>query len=253
MLNTQFLERLEIETQRLVDDFDIPGAAMGVIFGDESWTSCFGFTKREDSLPVTENTLFQVGSITKTLTATVVMCLVERGQLDLDVPVACYVDELVLEPSVLNILTIRHLLLHTGGWKPDNNFSNNDTGDGDDALATYIQIMTDLPRLALPGELWSYSNAGFRLLGRVIESITGMSYEKVVNQMVIEPLGLNNSLFSPDNIHLRPYAFGHLKTDKELRRLKREIFASKCSTCWRALYKPSRSYDVRALSSWRFR
>jgi CubicO group peptidase (beta-lactamase class C family) len=223
MLNASFFEALTTKTQKLVADFNIPGAALGIVFGDELWTLCLGFTDLENSLPITENTLFQTGSITKTMTATVVMHLVERGQLELDKPVVHYVGELMLESSVLKALTVRHLLTHTGGWQSDNDFSNNDTGNGEDALSRYIQMMIDLPRISLPGDTWAYSNAGFRLLGRVIEIITNTSYESAVNEIILEPLNLNDSVFFHGDVHPYPYAYGHLETKQGLKRLKREF------------------------------
>jgi CubicO group peptidase (beta-lactamase class C family) len=223
MPNTYFFEALMAKTQTLVDDFNIPGAALGIVLGDKNWTSCFGFTDLEQSLPITENTLFQIGSITKTMTATVVTHLVERGKLELDKSVVHYVGELMSGPKVLETLTVRHLLTHTGGWQPDNDFSNNDTGKGEDALSKYIQMMRDLPRISLPGDTWAYSNAGFRLLGRVIEVITNMNYERAVKEVILETLNLNNSVFFHGDIHPYPYAYGHLETEQGLKRLKREF------------------------------
>ena len=99
--------------------------------------------------PVDEYTLFQVGSITKTLVATAAHGWWTQGRLDLDRPVQEYLPELRLaDPVASASVTSRHLLTHTAGWVGDH-FA--DTGRGDDALARYVVEMADLEQLTPPG------------------------------------------------------------------------------------------------------
>ena len=83
----------------------VPGVAVGLYDGGEEYVASFGVTSVENPLKVTPETLFQIGSTTKTLTGTAIMALVERGMLDLDEPV--------------RRVTTRHLLTHVGGWVGD--------------------------------------------------------------------------------------------------------------------------------------
>src|SRR5438105_1651274 len=137
----------------------VPGVALGLLLDDVEHTAGFGVTNLDNPLPVDEDTLFQVGSITKTFTATAVMRLVDEGRLDLDRPVQIYLPDFRLaEPNVAATVTTRHLLTHTAGWIGDF-FS--DTGRGDDALARYVVEMADLEQLTPPGGVYSYCNAGF--------------------------------------------------------------------------------------------
>jgi CubicO group peptidase (beta-lactamase class C family) len=134
----------------------LPGLAVGIIHDQTQYALGSGVTSIENPLPVDTDTLFQIGSITKTFTATAVMRLVEAGQLDLDQPVRTYLPALQLSDADASAgVTLRHLLTHTGGFEGDD-FS--DPGQGDDALARYVEGMAELPQVTRVGELFSYCN-----------------------------------------------------------------------------------------------
>src|SRR5438067_3636421 len=99
-----------------MEETQTPGVAVGLLHKGKEHVAGFGVTSLENPLEVTPDTLFQIGSITKTFTGTAAMCLVERGELDLDVPVRTYLPELKLsDDDVAARVTMRHLLTHTGG------------------------------------------------------------------------------------------------------------------------------------------
>ena len=188
-----------------------PGAAVGLLHDGHERVAGLGVTSLENPLEVTPETLFQVGSITKTFTGTVAMILVERGTLDLDAPVRRYLPKLELaDEQVAAQVTMRHLLTHTAGWVGDY-FA--DHGGGDDALERMIGDLRRLPQLTPLGEVWSYNNAGFYLAGRVIEVVTGSTYERAVQTLVLDPLGLEHTLFFADEVMTRRFAVGHLRTE----------------------------------------
>ena len=111
----------------------VPGVALGIVCEGREFMKGFGVTNVRHPLPVDEKTLFQIGSTTKTFTATAVMRLVEDGKLALDEPIRTYLPDFRMrDHEVTTRLTMRHLLTHTGGW--DGDFFP-DTGNGDDALA----------------------------------------------------------------------------------------------------------------------
>ncbi|MBK8989331.1 MAG: serine hydrolase [Chloroflexi bacterium] len=189
----------------------VPGVSVGIWYKGQAYTAGFGVTNIEHPLPVDENTLFQIGSTTKTMTATAVLRLVEQGQLDLDAPVRSYVPELRLRDEATAVrVTTRHLLTHTGGWAGDY-FA--DTGLGDDALAHYVSNLVHLPQVTPLGAMWSYNNAGFSLAGRVIEAVTGQTYETAVQALVLDPLGLGHSLFFAHDAITHRVAAGHTYDD----------------------------------------
>ncbi len=188
-------------------ELQIPGVALGVIFGDRDHAAGFGVTNLDHPLPVDAETLFQIGSTGKTYTATALMRLVEQGKVDLEAPVRDYLPEFrVADETVSEEVRVRHLLTHTAGWFGDV-FTN--TGDGDDALAAYVAAMADLPRIAPLGAYFSYNNAAFSVAGRVIEVAAGQPYEEAMRELVFTPLGLEHTFYFPEEIMTRAFAVGH--------------------------------------------
>jgi len=185
----------------------IPGAAVGISLNGKDYCAGFGVTSAENPLPVTEDTLFQIGSISKTFLATAAVMLVESGKLELDAPVRKYLPELKLsDENAAGRVTMKHLLTHTCGWFGD---YFDDFGDGDDALSKMVAAMAALPQYAPPGELFSYSNSGFYLAGRVIEAVAGKSYEAVIKEMIFDPLGMKMSFFFPKDMMTYRFVVGH--------------------------------------------
>ena len=191
----------------------MPGAAIGVEHEGTQETAGFGVTSIADPLEVDADTLFQIGSITKTVTATLVMQLVEQGELDLDAPVRDYLPGLRLaEEDVAARVTMRHLLTHTGGWFGDH-FA--DPSRGDDALELIVSELDELPQMTPLGELWSYCNSGFYIAGRIVELLTERPFEAAARELVLEPLGMRNSFFLPEEVMSRRFAVGHRPEDGE--------------------------------------
>jgi CubicO group peptidase (beta-lactamase class C family) len=195
------------------EELGVPGVAVGVLADGDERHEAFGVTSLEHPLEVTPDTRFQIGSISKTFTGTVVMHLVADGVLDLDTPVRTYLPELELaDPAAAERVTLRHLLAHTGGWEGD---YFDDTGWGDDALALYVERMATLPQLTPVGELWAYNNAGFALAGRVVEVVTGERFEDVVQRLVLDPLQLSSSTYWPWEAMTERFAVGHAGADPD--------------------------------------
>ncbi|CAN7398253.1 serine hydrolase [Microbacterium maritypicum] len=189
-------------------DLGVPGAVVGVIDGDRELIATTGVAAVDTGAAVTESTLFQVGSTSKTFTGTVAMHLVENGALDLDTRVVDVLPDFRLaDGEALAALRIRHLLTHSGGFLGD---ADDQPGWDDDALARNVATFSDLPQFFAPGTIASYSNAGIRLLGRVIETITGETFEQAVQRVVLDPLGMTETFFFPWDVIARPHAVGHV-------------------------------------------
>ncbi|HYZ55143.1 MAG TPA: serine hydrolase domain-containing protein [Streptosporangiaceae bacterium] len=190
------------------EKFAIPGVAVAMWADSTETYACHGVTSPEDPRPVDENTLYSLGSISKTFTATTMMRLVAQGKADLDAPVRRYVPELVLRNEEwASEMTVLNLLNHTAGldWR-----LIADTGDGDDALAEFVARLVELEQLTVPGTRTSYSQVGYNLVGRIIEKVTGLTFERAVETLVLEPLGLSETLYAMDDIMTRPtVAMGH--------------------------------------------
>jgi CubicO group peptidase (beta-lactamase class C family) len=187
--------------------FGIPGVAAGVWADGRETYACHGVTSVENPLPVDSDTLFTLGSVTKTFTATTLMRLVAEGKVELNAPVRRYVPELQLkDEQAANTITVLNLLNHTSGL--DLRIIA-DTDEGDDALARYVAKMVELGQIASPGTRASYSQAGYCLAGRVIEKVTGQTFEQAVASLVLEPLGLAHSFYARDDIMTRRFVVGH--------------------------------------------
>lgn len=187
-----------------------PGVAVGILWRGRRYTEGYGVTNVDHPLAVTEDTLFQIGSTTKTFTATAIMRLIEQGKLDLDAPVRRYLPDLQLKDSeATRKTTLRHLLTHTGGWLGD--FFEN-TGWGDDALSTVVQKMRTIKQLTPLGSVWAYNNAGFYIAGRIIEKVTKKTYEQAIQELILEPLGMDRSFFFPEEVIHQRFAVGHITT-----------------------------------------
>ncbi|MGH2729133.1 MAG: serine hydrolase domain-containing protein, partial [Actinomycetota bacterium] len=185
-----------------------PGVAVGVLHRGRASASGFGITSIAAPAPVDEATLFQVGSTGKTFTATAVMKLVEMGELDLDAPVRRYLRDLKLkDPDVAKKVTLRHLLTHTGGWAGD---FFDDTGRGDDALCSVVELLRKVPQLTPLGSTWHYNNAGFYIAGRVLEKVVGRPYERVITELLLDPLGMSRSFYFAEEAIVYRVAAGHI-------------------------------------------
>ncbi|NEE02758.1 serine hydrolase [Phytoactinopolyspora halotolerans] len=210
-------EHWERRLAELAKKYNVPGAALGIGRGEETLEAAYGVTNVDTGVEVTTDTLFQIGSITKVWTATVVMALADAGKLDIDEPVVTYLPEFALaDDDVTRRVTMRHLLTHTSGIDGDFFF---DSGRGDECLERYVEALAGL-RLNHPlGATWSYCNAGFTTAGRVIEKLTGQVWDAAMKELLFTPLGLGHTVTLPDDALLYRTAVGHVhEGDEEPRR-----------------------------------
>ena len=199
---------LEAEVAQVAQELGVPGAAVGVDHRGEREIVTHGVTSVDHGRPVDESTLFQIGSTAKTFTATAIMILVEQGRIELDRPVRRYLPELRLrDDSTAETLTVGQLLNHTAGW--DGGDAWTDTGEGDDALERSVALLADLPQQFAAGTGASYNNAAFVLAGRVVEKVTGETYERALARLIFDPLGLRQTMTSLNEIMTQLFAVGH--------------------------------------------
>ena len=149
-----------------------------------------GGDKQEASVGVQPGQLFEIGSITKTMTALLVLQHVQHGEIDLDDPITAYLPDFrIAVAGATERVTIRHLLTHTSGLDCGDEFT--DTGDGDDCLERYVaEVLPEVGVLHEPGARWSYCNGGYSILGRLIEVLDGRPFDDALIGRVFRPLGL---------------------------------------------------------------
>lgn len=193
--------------------WNVPGMAVGVLADGEFDCQGYGVTRMETAQPVTADTQFQIGSISKVFTTTLVMILVDQGKLDLDTPVTTYLPSLRLQDqNALEIINLRHLVTHTSGVYGD---FFDDFGMGDDALGLYVNAMAELRQIYQPGELWSYTNSGFNLAGHIIATVLDKPFEDAMRELLLKPAGLDHTFQFPHEAITYPLAVGHTHPDPE--------------------------------------
>ncbi len=186
----------------------VPGTALGILSGDREEHASFGVASANTLVPVDGDTLFQIGSLTKTYTATAIWRLIEQGAVAVDAPVRTYLPELRLaDAATASEVTVGNLLDHSGGWWGD---EGTYTGEGDDAIARFVtERLPQLPQIFPLGKFFSYNNSGFIVLGRIIEVVTGKTYRSAMTDLVLGPLGLTDTTLVPSQVLAHPRADGH--------------------------------------------
>ncbi len=187
----------------------LPGLSVGVINGDEVvWKKGFGFRDLKSGLTTTPNTLYRIGSVTKSFTALSIMQLIEQGKLRLDDPITNYAP-VNIKPGGETI-RISHLLSHSSGL-PALAYSEAmiraAAGAGENwfPLADYSDLLTFMAdaqdwTLSRPGKHWFYSNEGYAILGYIIEKCSGITYKEYVQKHILAPLGMKQSLFCKEEV-----------------------------------------------------
>ncbi len=175
-----------------MQEFAIPGAAVGVFYRGREYLRGYGDTSVQAGTPVDADTRFRIASTSKTFTGASAMRLVEDGRLRLDRRVDDYVTDFIAPPGAQDV-TVRRVLNHSAGWL---GYDYHDTGSDAGALARYVDDVRKLPQLTPVGTIYAYNNAAISVAGRVIETVTGATFESSVRDLLIDPLGLSRSLFS---------------------------------------------------------
>ncbi|MFI6478226.1 serine hydrolase domain-containing protein [Nonomuraea sp. NPDC050663] len=192
-----------------VDKHGVPGAAIAVWHGGELHEAASGVLNTRTGVLATPDSVFQVGSTTKVWTAALVMQLAEEGLVDLDETVVAYLPDFPVQGHI----TVRHLLTHTGGFDGD---LFEDTGRGDDCLDRYLGFLKDAGHVHAPGELFSYCNAGYCVLGALVARLRGTTWEQALRDHLITPLGVTQAaLFGEEAVLFRASA-GHIGPDNQV-------------------------------------
>jgi CubicO group peptidase (beta-lactamase class C family) len=171
----------------------IPGAQVTIVQkGKIVFTGVYGQANIETKQPVTEKTLFQINSISKAFAGVAAMQLVEAGKLNLDAPIATYLDE---APASWNSITVRHIMSHSSGLSEivDDNIR---TLDGAEPDAAWAKVLT-LPVKFQPGEKFEYIQTNYVALGKIIEKITGRSFSEFVRARQFQKARMQRTGFAP--------------------------------------------------------
>jgi CubicO group peptidase (beta-lactamase class C family) len=197
--------------REVAEELNVAGAQVAVLQGGEITGGVAGVENLETGLPVVPETLFQIGSTTKMFTAALVMEQVAGGRIELDVPVVEQLPGFRLsDEHALKTVTPRHLMSMSSGM---DNGPYTDYGRGDDALTRYVAALADEPHIFPPGEGYGYSNASTCVSGRLVEHVTGHTWDEEIRTRILEPAGLDNSATLTEDIIHRRFGLGHKLND----------------------------------------
>lgn len=206
-------------TERIKSD-KIVGISVALIHeGKVIWKKGFGYADRENKIPMTENTVINIGSITKTFTALSVMQLHEAGFVNINLPIQTYLPD--FKPNVrpgilLDSVTVKSIITHTSGIQSDV-WKNSDLNTGQ--YTDVLGFINDT-HLTYPANMVGlYSNSGYNILGHLIKTVSREDYAHYVHHHILKPLKMSHSGFAMDPLTHRTklYAGGELIKEYELR------------------------------------
>ena len=192
--SSEQIAKIESLIQAELTQSKIPGLSVAIVSGDQlRYTKGFGMADLENSVAAKSTTVYRLGSLTKTITATAAMYLAEKGKLDLDAPVQKYCAAFPDKPWPI---TTRQLLAHLAGMRDYNNqrfleeyFSTRHYA----SITESLDIFKNDPLLQEPGTKYSYSTYGYDVLGCAIEGASAMTYEDYIRDIILKPTGMNQT------------------------------------------------------------
>jgi CubicO group peptidase (beta-lactamase class C family) len=208
----------EINEYMLAENEEFSGAILVARDGQPIIHKGYGQASIELNVPNTAKTVFRIGSITKQFTAMAVMMLQERGKLEVTDSIC---DHLTDCPETWNPVTVRHLLVHSSGIPCYMNTKENFKKTVVETLEheKMIDIFRDSPLEFVPGEKFKYSNAGYHLLGVIIENLSGQSYGDFLQEHIFGPLGMTNTTFDSGEKVIKNLATGYSRIDGAVSRM----------------------------------
>ncbi|HRW58435.1 MAG TPA: serine hydrolase domain-containing protein [Chlamydiales bacterium] len=190
------------------------GMAVAVIDENGIDYYSYGHLSDESKVSVDENTLFEIGSVTKTITGLLLQIMIEKGEMDLNDPLEMYLPSYVKVPQYKNKkILLKHLANHTAGFPyMPTNFESEDMGN---PFAGYTEeylydFLSNFEPPRAPGKVHEYSNISVGLLGFIISKKVGMPYEQLVREWILEPLQMNSTYVNVPESETYRFAKGHV-------------------------------------------
>jgi CubicO group peptidase (beta-lactamase class C family) len=200
--------RIQARVAELLAEYQIPSASIGILHDGEVTDFAVGVKHVLTQEPVTPDTIYQCGSMTKTWTALAFMRLVDEGKAGLDEPVRTYLPGFrVADPYVTAHVTPRQLLNHTNGIEE----AYGDPGEGADVYERMVGNLADAPQVCPLGRTHGYSAAlGYAILARIMEVVDGKRWDDLMRDRVLDPLGLASTSTWDEQVDQDRAATGHL-------------------------------------------
>ncbi|MEZ5346974.1 MAG: serine hydrolase [Pyrinomonadaceae bacterium] len=191
------IRMLDTFIEREIKDKSLPGFAILLVDDqDIVWQKSYGYSDPQNKVPVSENTIFRVGSVSKLFTDIAVMQLAEKGKLDLDAPVTNYLPDFKPSSPFKRQITLRQLMSHRSGLVREtpvgSYFDSNDA-----SLSETVKSLNQTALVYEPETRQKYSNAGIATVGYVLEKTQDEMFAEYLKSKLLDPLGMKNSSFKP--------------------------------------------------------
>ena len=217
MPNATPLANLQHYAEQALTTHNIPAISLAIWKDNTLHQAAAGCLNIQTGQTATTDTVFQIGSITKVMTTSLIMQLVDEGRVDLDTPIKHYLhDFIIADTEATHSITVRQLVNHTNGMAGD--FFPDDRGHEGNLIARYVDRCNLLPLVHPPGTMYSYSNSAFAIAGRLIEVMRGMTWYQAMDTYLFTPLGMKHALADPKDMIRFSAAAGHIYADGDSER-----------------------------------
>ncbi|MBN1969467.1 MAG: beta-lactamase family protein [Candidatus Delongbacteria bacterium] len=214
------IDSVETEIKSFLEKYEIPGAAVAIINNDSIWIGTYGFSDLKNKIPISNKTIFRLGSISKTYLAIAIMQLVNEGKISLNDPVKEIIPEIEIENKLEELHPVRviHLLEHTSSID-DVHFNEGYNTSGIQDLAL-TEVFNKNPKSRYlrwkPGEYQSYSNDAYSLLGLIIERISGLKFEKYIQNNILDKIEATSTTYFRNDVNSSLFAQGYTSNGNAL-------------------------------------
>lgn len=202
-------ETTQIST--LANDFiqnnQVPGLSIAAYYAGQPHYFSFGVANRATQQPITPHTIFEIGSVTKTFTATVLSMQIQNGKIKLNDPIGPYLPPaLQIQNKPINQITFEQLATHTAGLPTD---PSNFVPQQPYGTQEFINFLAEWKPVYPPGTHWQYSNAGFGVLGYALAGLTAENFWQLLQTQLLQPLAMNNTAYVVATAEQNNYAQGY--------------------------------------------
>jgi len=208
------LNNLQTYAEKLITQHNIPAISLAIWRNGELSEGAAGVLNLNTGVEANTDSIFQIGSITKVFTTSLVMKLVDDGRIDLDNPVKYYLRDFQLaDPRAASGITVKQLLNHSSGIAGD--YFPDDVNEDGPHIARLVDRCSQLPLMHPVGDGFSYSNSAFAIAGRLIEVMSGMTWADAMEEWIFQPLGMSHAICRPADVLSFRAALGHVPDSED--------------------------------------
>ena len=214
-------QRVDAYVREYMHKWQIVGLSLAIVRdGSVVCSQGYGVQNREDQIPVTPRSLFHIASVAKTMTSSAVMQLVEQGKVRLDDPIVDHVPDFRVDDPRSDRITIRQCLCHTSGIGHPDDYGWDHPEFDDESLARHVRSLATHKLKDVAPDTTAYSDIAYNVLGHLIATVSGTSFEAYMKRRVFDPLGMTTTtLMAPRAEHPELVVTGYQRTGETIAEL----------------------------------